>query len=339
MEKLASQWFVCKEDVLQLVRHLLKYLMEKGFVDGVVSGVYKEGKVSLHIATRKEEIDEAPLDYVLTKGYKGLESTAKTVSLRKEARLAALAKPCEVRAMIELAKRRQVNLDSVFVIGFDCPGMRAAFNPEPVLSEAMSMEPSVETIREACKRCEVHAPPYADVNISLLASHEIILVRAGTRKGEHVVEALRGKGIIQGRSPPELIQRRNERLRLMDEKGEKNLKEEEESLLSTPSHERFSWFMSQFNSCIKCCACIRACPLCFCKDCILISDRKNYAPSLFIATRMLHMADSCVCCGKCDEVCPKNLPLSYMFYHLGRKFTSRYGYLAGTDFTKPPRAI
>ncbi|MBS7288132.1 MAG: hypothetical protein KIH01_05170 [Candidatus Freyarchaeota archaeon] len=333
------EWFMYKGDVLQLVRRLAKHLIETGVAEGIVSGVSKEGKVSLHIARSAVEVDESPLDHVLLHGYRGLESTVRAARERKKEKLAVLVKPCEARAIVELAKRRQVDLNLAFIIGFDCPGIRANSDAGDELKEAMSAAPSGELLRDACRRCEVHAPPHADVYISLLASPEILLVGAKTEKGTRVVESLRKDGVLSDRPPQELLLGREKKLKLLDEKGRETLREEEGKLLSTPNNERLSWFMGQLNSCTRCSACIRACPLCFCKDCVLIAERKKYSPSLFLVTRMLHMADACVCCGKCDEVCPKSIPLSYMFYHLGRRFTSRHSYLSGVDFSKPPRIV
>ncbi|MEM3465166.1 MAG: hypothetical protein QXY80_03060 [Candidatus Jordarchaeales archaeon] len=339
VEGITERGFVHRGDPLQLVRDLTKLLLEAGVVDGIVSGVSKEGKVVLHVVKSADELDEAILGYVLVHSYQGLESTVRAIRDRKGDRLAALVKPCEARAIIELAKRRRIDLNSVFIVGFDCPGMRTNQDASGEVMEALRVTPGDEVLKDACRRCEVHAPPYADVCVSLISSPEVTLVEAGTERGAKVLETLRGKGVIIEGQPRELITKREEKLRLLNERGRRTLKEEENKLLSVPGHERFSWFMSQLDACVKCSACIRACPICFCKDCILISKRKEYTPSLFLVTRMLHMADSCVCCGKCDEVCPKSIPLSYMFYHLGRKFTSRHSYLAGVDFSRPPRTV
>lgn len=333
------EWFAYEGDVIQLARGLATRLLEADIVEGVVSGISANGKLVPHVIRRGEGADGSPLDCVLLYGYRGLESTVRFVRERKGERLAVFVKPCEARALVELAKRKQVNLSGVFVIGFDCPGVSVGSNLGGGLRSAMGTVPKKETLRDACKRCDVHEPPYADVCISLLASPEVALVRVKTEKGRRLVEQLAKEGALSERVPQEFLLEREEKLNLLNEYGRKTLKEEEERLLSTPSSERFSWFMEQLDSCVKCSACIRACPICFCKDCILITKRKEYPSSLFIVTKMLHMADACVCCGKCDEVCPKSIPLSYMFYHLGRKFNSRYGYIAGVDFSKPPRII
>lgn len=339
MEGITKQWFVYKDDPLQLLRSLTKLLLENGVVDGVISGMSKEGKVVLHVVKSAEELDETLLGYVLVHSYRGLESTVRAIRDRKGDRLAALVKPCEARAVIELTKRRQIDLNSVFIVGFDCPGMRTNYDINGGVMEALRVTPGDEILKNACRRCEVHAPPYADIYVSLISSPEVTLVKAGTERGANVLEVLKGRDVISEGQPRELIMKREEELRLLNERGRRTLKEEEDKLLSMPGHERFSWFMSQLDACVKCSACIRACPICFCKDCILISKRKEYMPSFFLVTRMLHMADSCVCCGKCDEVCPKSIPLSYIFYHLGRRFTSRHSYLAGVDFSRPPRAV
>ncbi|MEM1658500.1 MAG: 4Fe-4S dicluster domain-containing protein [Candidatus Jordarchaeales archaeon] len=331
------EWLACKSDVYALLRSLVRCLLEEGEVSGVASGEVKEEKISLRIVRDVKEVDEAPLDRVLLYGYRGLESPVRAVRDRKGERLAILVKPCEARALIELSKRKQVSLSSTFVAGFDCPGV-SVNNTEGSLL-ALSDAPEYEVLREACKRCEVHTPPYSDVVISLLASADIPLVRAGTERGVKMLRILERKGIRFGNPSRELLSKREEKLKMLNENGKRRLEEEEKELLSKPAAERFSCFMSWLDSCIKCGACIRACPICYCKDCIVTARRKDYAPSFFLVTKMLHMADSCVCCGKCDEVCPKSIPLSYIFYHLGRRFASRYNYLAGVDFSNPPRII
>ena len=37
-------------------------------------------------------------------------------------KIAAILKPCEIRASVELAKFLKVNLDNLYLIGVDCPG-------------------------------------------------------------------------------------------------------------------------------------------------------------------------------------------------------------------------
>ncbi len=331
-----------REEPVKIIRYALRHLLEEGRVDGVVTGRLAEGecKPSLAVSSSLEEAASAPVAQIILYGYKKLGSAPKTLVERAGERLAVLVKPCEARAIVELAKRRKVNLDDVYVIGFDCPGMRREeAHPPEELGRTLSDPPSREELRDACRRCEVHSPPYADVVFSFLTKSGVPIVEARTEKGAALVMHLRSRGLVAGEPALEDVLEREEAIRRLDEEGGRWLVEERERWLSAPEEERLSWFNSQLNLCVKCGSCIRACPLCFCKDCILLSRRREYTPSLFIATRMLHMADLCVGCGKCDEVCPKSIPLSFMFYHVGRMFTSRYGYTPGADFSKPPRIV
>jgi formate dehydrogenase subunit beta len=96
----------------------------------------------------------------------------------------------------------------------------------------------------------------------------------------------------------------------------------------------------ELAKCTMCGICINACPVCFCTDCILQKQRKekNIDMLTYQMTRVAHVGDSCVNCGKCDMNCPTNLPLSLYFYSMNEKVKKEFRYYTGMDEEPIPRS-
>jgi formate dehydrogenase subunit beta len=54
-------------------------------------------------------------------------------------------------------------------------------------------------------------------------------------------------------------------------------------------------------------------------------------------TRLEHMADTCVNCGKCDENCPKGIQLSKIYYGLASELSKQTGYKPGLSLEQAPQ--
>jgi formate dehydrogenase subunit beta len=66
-------------------------------------------------------------------------------------------------------------------------------------------------------------------------------------------------------------------------------------------------------------------------------DKGEIPPDImFPLTRLSHVADSCVNCGQCQDVCPMELPLSLLCSFLNRELAAIFGYTPGIDIEERP---
>ncbi len=273
---------------------------------------------------------------------------------------ALVLRPCELRALVELVKLRQVQLENLYLIGFDCPGAysvthftewaAAGGTSDAFLKEAASSQWQDENLRAGCQICEFPYPLVSDLTIGLQGidtAGQLLLV-AGTEKGEELLEGLE---IATGDSSP-LAEARDSAIadfnKLMSERRQKFF---EQTRKEVGGPEKLA---EVFGPCIKCQNCRVACPVCYCRECFFVSPtfdleadrylrmaekrgamRMPTDTLLFHLTRMTHMAASCIGCGACEEVCPNDIPLLKIFQMVGSNVQKLFEYVPGRDLEEP----
>ncbi|MFW9771290.1 MAG: Coenzyme F420 hydrogenase/dehydrogenase, beta subunit C-terminal domain [Candidatus Thorarchaeota archaeon] len=316
--------------------------------------------VSPNIYEKPEDIKSFPLTNLISYGYARTDSAAKflhkSVNGALQEKVALIARPCDTRAIIELAKIKQINLENLFIIAFEDRGMviNASrelkkfkdIDPTQVIKEKIGekgliLKLSDGTTKEVdldiadnCSRCTRKIPVVADIGISDLGisidSDEIIL-KAYSDKGAELIETSK---IEKKAIPADIKKAHINKVKELKENALAKRAKDLEEWDKLPQEEK----ITKLQACTMCGICIRGCPVCYCVDCILQKKRKDKVinKETYQLTRIAHVADRCVECGNCDNNCPQHLPLSLYFQSLNEAFKDEFGYTAGENLEDIP---
>ena len=108
--------------------------------------------------------------------------------------------------------------------------------------------------------------------------------------------------------------------------------------------ERFAFWHSEFSRCIKCYACRQACPMCYCRRCIVDCNQPQWLNTSshtlgsfeWNIVRAFHLAGRCVECGNCDRACPVNIPLRLINKKMAEEVLGSFDHFAGMSSTQEP---
>ena len=265
---------------------------------------------------------------------------------------AVVMRPCEMRALVELVKLKQAQLDNLILIGIDCPGVYSLEDYQEFAKESTSDDfvkafpkrKEDPKLRAGCQICAYPVPLTADLTVGIIGVEmkKGLLLQANTETGEQVLEGL---GLTVEADSEMAKQRESAVEKLLAEMKEKRKKFFEQTRKEVGGLENLS---TAFASCIKCHNCKTACPVCYCRECFFDSPtfeleadkylglaekrgamRMPTDTLLFHLTRMTHMGASCVGCGACEEACPSDIPLLKIFQLVGESVQELFDYIPG----------
>jgi len=321
-----------------LVPELMRYLLEKGIVDSVVtvkSGPTPLGGVPAFITSPSEvegvagSVSYAPLNIAkVLRDY-----------VRPDERVAVTVKPCEELAVKYLVDKGLFRRSNIFMIGLNCGGL---FNPL-LLSEALESAGSlgatdvkdirfekeyVEVVlkdgrsvrirymkeavskgyRPACMRCLNRVPKYSDIACGywgLLPEYRKYTYAIPlTRWGAEVLTGMIGEGRVEVlEAPPEGRALRRESIAFITMISEIAREAQFDELDSSDIAEILS-------RCMMCLECWHACPIRSGKE--IFVWRENTSPTVWQLSTLTYMYDKCVECGSCEDVCPVKIPFALL---------------------------
>jgi len=274
------------------------------------------------------------------------------------ARWAAVLRPCEIRAWVELVKLKQARTDEVVLVSIDCLGAfqnkdyvrLAGENPaattQDFVSKALAGENMEPDLAPACRACEFPVPPHSDIHIGFLGCDGALTVEARSPAGREAVECLK-LGPFEAPAS---------RAAALDALVARRVGRRDEMFVATQAAiDGIDKAAAYFADCINCYNCRVACPVCYCKECVFVTDVFNHEPAQYLQwaersgvlkmptdtlfyhlTRLAHMSTACVGCGQCSNACPNDIPVMEVFRTVARHTQQAFGYEAGRDLEEAP---
>jgi|ADurb_H2B_01_Slu_FD_contig_121_66516_length_3756_multi_10_in_0_out_0_2 formate dehydrogenase (coenzyme F420) beta subunit len=224
-------------------------------------------------------------------------------------RIAMPVKGCDAMGLYELAKRNQVNLDNILMIGLNCGGSVSPVLARKMIREKFGVDPddvvkeeidkgqfiivtkdgqhkgiSMDELedegygrRSNCRRCKMKVPRQADLacgNWGVIGDKagKATFIEVCSEKGANLLDAAVAAGAVKtDAANPKGVEIRGKVENAMLKLGDKWRKKDFESL--GEGKDRLKKIMNDTSRCIKCYACIENCPICYCVEC---STRKPY---------------------------------------------------------------
>jgi formate dehydrogenase subunit beta len=107
---------------------------------------------------------------------------------------------------------------------------------------------------------------------------------------------------------------------------------------------RFAFWKKEFDKCIRCYACRKACPMCYCDPCFIDQNKPKWGEKspefngnlMYHLTRFHHLAGRCIDCGECSRACPVNIPLYLFHKKVAKECEEMFGQAAGMRIDDKP---
>ena len=357
-----------KEGVDKAIIDFLKQSLEKKFFDAILVPVKVLDTESYAWVLLRDEslLDQAdPLPPVMTvQGGRALSSLTKHGEINHK--VAAVMRPCEIRAAVELFKLKQIDLDNITLISMDCPGAMplSAYMADPEktkngfkkIMEKWEENSSLRPVCQICQRFSLTSdlPPLSsapqddsgssapDLHIGLLGGDmkQIFLIPVSAR-GTELLEEL-------GLSPQDSLKNWESKAKdIIDKKAKKRETFNNKWLTEIKGIDKL---IEAFDECINCHNCMRVCPICYCQQCYFDSQTLKLTPEEYLQRaekrgslrfpldtlffhlgRMSHMVLSCVSCGACEDACPMSIPVAQVFTAVGDQTQKDFNYVPGRD--------
>ncbi len=338
----------------ETINDFLKTAMEQGVIDAVLipMKVPAGDSFAYVLLTNKELLKEAfPLPPVMpVQGAKALSSITRRGKGNKK--IAAILRPCEIRAAVELAKLGQIDLENIVLMSMDCFGVMPTpdfiMDPEKSLKkfEDATQREGDTVMRPVCQICDKSSMVSGDLHICTRgAQKDSFFIIPHTKKGKDILDKL---GLQANKNIDTW------RAKVNQNATEKQKKRKQVHTDLQSSIEKLDKFLDIFSHCINCHNCMRVCPICSCRVCYFDSDKMKHPSddylriaeskgsirflpdtAIFHMGRMVHMSLSCVSCGACEDACPMLIPVAQLFSMTADETQGLLGYIAGESLDEP----
>lgn len=290
--------------LINRIRGIARGLLREGKVDVVIG--FEEGTIPFHSRPCfVRSPDEA--DRLIWNSF--CENNLAKYVVKRNERMAIVAKGCDTRALLELIKEKQVIRDQIYIIGVPCEGMidRVRVEAELRNQPIRTVEVREGTFLIIGKDFEKEL----DIKEFLYPSCQVCI-----RKNPVIYDELVGEEVEEsvGKTYPDI-----------------------ESFEGLSDEKRWQYFSEEMSRCIRCYACRNACPLCYCTECFVDASNPQWIgksinesdTALFHIMRAFHLAGRCVECGACERACPLGIDIRKLNRKLSKDVHVLFNYKAG----------
>jgi formate dehydrogenase subunit beta len=271
----------------------------------------------------------------------------------KNKKIGVTVKGCDVMGFIELARRKQINLDNVVMIGVNCGGSVSPILARKMIADKFGVDPdkvhkeeidkgqfiieyegghkgiSIDELEDAgygrrsnCRRCKYKVPRQADLacgNWGVIGDKagKATFVEVCSEKGANLVDGAVKRGVLTTEAAnPKGLDIRAKVEGAMFKLGDKWRRHDFAAL----GANLWETINKETSRCIKCYSCIENCPVCFTaaeelkKGSLMVRPGELPPNSMFHLRRFAHISDTCINCGQCEELCPMDIPMA-LFSH------------------------
>jgi len=317
-----------KGDPLGRVHSFVRDVWQAAALDALV--IPPNAKGQKHVLTDPAGLEEVnPFQPLMLMNIAGVIPAV--LEEHKDGRVGVLLRPCEMRALNEVAGRGAIQIlrqgldkldlpaqggaERLLTLCVDCLGTfpedefawRAARkgSEKGLSGEALQFAPqggiSAYRYRAACQMCISPGASNADVNIGILGLPVRQTVLVEVKDGGLDWPTLTG-----GAADAALVEKRRRAVAKLDERHARR-RERIMSGLDKSLPMDVDSLLEQFENCGACQTCMDNCPIC------AIHYPRRDGSGRFAKDEIANWLASCAGCGMCEQSCPQHLPLGIIF--------------------------
>jgi ferredoxin len=301
----------------QKLRSEAKALLEQGKVDYIIG--YEPGSLKFTttplITSAKDDTDRLVINPFIANNLSVFLTEVK-------GRVGIVTKGCDSRSLVSLLQDNKVAREDVVILGVPCSG----------IIDLGKVEQLVDKDRDEI----------ADITRD---GDRVVITVDGNKREFPAQEVLFDNCLgCELPTPQEYDTLLGEPTSPASDKDKAASQEKINSLKGMPPEQRWEFWRSEFDRCLRCYACRSVCPACFCRRCFVEENEPQWqlpVPRgqenlMFQVIRNIHVAGRCTDCGECECACPVNIPLRSLTREMYDIVDEHFHYKAGMDKEASP---